>query len=107
LEVKNIYIDTEKSIGDWVENNHLEIMGVLYANIFDFSKGREPHRVVLRVITNPDLGNFNRVVFAGISYEFMLIRDDIIHTIDTLIANFEELEDYEKCYELLQLKNEM
>jgi hypothetical protein len=40
-------------------------------------------------------------------FDFMLVRDDIDTTIDALIRNFEEIEDYEKCSELVKLKNEL
>jgi uncharacterized protein YPO0396 len=61
---------------------------------------------VLKVITKPDkklIGNqIDKMIF-----DFMLVRDDIDTTIDALIKNFEEIEDYEKCSELVKLKNEL
>lgn len=107
MKVKKIYIDIETSMEKWVDDNHLEIIHALYDNIFDFVRGDELRRIVLRVIAKPTVGDNNRFVFNGLSYEFMLIRDNIDDTISALIKNFEEIEDYEKCYELLQLKNEM
>jgi hypothetical protein len=107
MKVKKIYIDIRTSMEKWVDDNHLEIIHILYDNIFDFVRGDELRRIVLMVIAKPTMSDNNRFVFSGISYEFMLIRDNIDDTISALIKNFEEIEDYEKCYELLQLKNEM
>jgi hypothetical protein len=107
MKVKKIYIDIDTYMERWVDDNHLEIIHTLYDNIFDFVRGDELRRIVLRVIAKPTVGDNNRFVFNGLSYEFMLIRDNIDDTISALIKNFEEIEDYEKCYELLQLKNEM
>jgi uncharacterized protein YPO0396 len=61
---------------------------------------------VLKVITRPDT-NSNGKQIDKMIFDFMLVRDDIDTTIDALIRNFEEIEDYEKCSELVKLKNEL
>jgi hypothetical protein len=106
LKPKTIYIDPTTNLSAWVDTHHNIIVNTLYENIFDFIKGDEMKRVVLRVITKTIPIYEGRINYEGISYDFMLVRDDINDTIDALIKNFEEIEDYEKCYELLQLKNE-
>jgi hypothetical protein len=101
LKPKKIYIDPTTELVSWVDVHHNIIVNTLYENIFDFVRGDELKRTVLKVITK-NIPIYDR----GVSYDFMLVRDDVNDTIDALIRNFEEMEDYEKCYELLQLKNE-
>lgn len=106
MKPKKIYIDPTTEISGWVDRHHSIIVNTLYENIFDFVKSDELKRVVLSVITKNIPIYEGGVNYDGISYDFMLVRDDINETIDALIKNFEEVEDYEKCYELLQLRNE-
>jgi hypothetical protein len=106
LKTKKIYIDIETSIESWLETNHNEIINTLYDNIFDFVEGSDLRRTVLKVVAKPKIGDNNRYVFNGLVYDFMFIRDNINDTIEALIKNFEELEDYEKCSKLVKLRND-
>lgn len=108
--MKQIYIDSADAIEEWVDTNKLTIINTLYDNIFDFSKSDEENRLVLKVIVkpkgyqrrNPDDLDIDRIAF-----DFILIKNEIKNSISTLIERFEEIEDYEKCSELIKLKNEL
>lgn len=105
--MKKIYIDSAVSIEQWVDDNKLTIMDTLYANIFDFSKSDEAQRVVLKVVLKPSGYPTDRINISKvdkIAFDFTLNKADIHHSISALIERFEEIEDYEKCSELIKLK---
>jgi hypothetical protein len=106
LKTRKIYIESGTDLSDWADTHRYQIIDCLYDNIFDFAHGDELKRVVLKVITRPDT-NSNGKQIDKMIFDFMLVRDDIDTTIDALIRNFEEIEDYEKCSELVKLKNEL
>jgi hypothetical protein len=106
LKTKKIYIESGTDLSDWADTHRYQIIDCLYDNIFDFAHGDELKRVVLKVITKPDTKLISNQIDKMI-FDFMLVRDDIDTTIDALIKNFEETEDYEKCSELVKLKNEL
>lgn len=107
MKTKKIYIDGEVDLGEWTDTNRFEIVNCLYDNIFDFTNSDDLKRVVLKVISTIPSANSKKVKENWITFDFMLVRDDIDVTIDALIRNFEEIEDYEKCSELIKLKNEI
>ena len=106
MKPKEIYIGMEIVISKWADDNRNIIMNALYDNVFDFVDGDELTRCVLRVISKPKTHakakQINRV---GLSVDFVITRDDINETIDKLISHLVELEEYEKCAELLELRN--
>ena len=107
MKTKKIYIDSGVNLEDWADTNRGTIIECLYDNIFDFAHGDELKRVVLKVIAKTEGKNLLRAQIDKMIFDFMLVREDIDVTIDALIRNFEELEDYEKCSELVKLKNEL
>jgi hypothetical protein len=106
LKTKKIYIDSGVSLELWADTHRYQIIDCLYDNIFEFTHSDELKRVVLKVIARPDV-NLSGKQIDKMIFDFMLVRDDIDTTIDALIKNFEEIEDYEKCSELVKLKNEL
>lgn len=105
--MKQIYIDSESSIEKWVDDNKLTIINTLYDNIFDFSKSDEITRLILKVIVNSTEYPNKRINISNkgkITFDFILNKADIDHSISALIERFEEIEDYEKCSELIKLK---
>jgi hypothetical protein len=104
LKPKVIYIDPKIDMVNWISENHITINNIIYDHIFDFIEGDDLKKSVLQIIVKPQMGDYNRYIFSGISYEFMLIRDNIDDTIDALIKNFEKLEEFEKCAKLLETK---
>jgi hypothetical protein len=76
----------------------------MYDTIFDFVKSDKNEEIIMKII--PKTHDYD-VLQIPMVYDILLTRDNIEHTLDTLIYNLEKIEDYEKCYELIQLKNEM
>ena len=107
MKTKKIYIESGVSLEEWADTHRGTIINCLYENIFDFAHGDELKRVVLKVIAKSEGKKLFRDQIDKMIFDFMLIRDDIDVTIDALIRNFEEIEDYEKCSELVKLKNEL
>lgn len=106
MKPKEIYIGTETPIAEWANENRNIIMDALYDNVFDFVYGDELNRCVLKVIAQPKTHtNAAKLKRVGLSVDFIINRDDINETIDKLISHLEEFEEYEKCAELLKLKN--
>jgi hypothetical protein len=108
--MKRIYIDSAEAIEEWVDANKLTIINTLYDNIFDFSKSDEQNRLVLKVMVKPkgyQRRKTDDLDIDSIAFDFILIKDEIKNSISTLIERFEEIEDYEKCSELVKLKNEL
>ena len=106
MEPKEIYIGAEIPIGVWASENKDIIMGALYNNVFDFVDSDDLNRCVLRVISQPKTHTAAKhLKRTGISIDFIITRDDINDTIDKLIGHLVEVEEYEKCAELIKLKN--
>lgn len=106
MKPKEIYIGTETSVGVWANDNRNIIMNALYDNVFDFVYGDELTRCVLKVISQPPTHkSVTKLKRVGLSVDFIISRDDIDETIDKLIAHLVELEEYEKCAELVKLKS--
>lgn len=106
MNPKEIYIGTETPIGVWADDNKNIIMNALYDNVFDFVDGDELNRCVLRVIAQPKTHvNAKPLKRVGLSVDFIITRDDINETIDKLIGHLSDLEEYEKCAELVKLRN--
>jgi hypothetical protein len=106
MEPKEIYIGTETPIGVWASENKETIMKALYDNVFDFVDSDDLNRCVLRVISQPKTHTAaKQLKRTGISIDFIITRDDINDTIDRLIGHLVEVEEYEKCAELIKLKN--
>ena len=105
MNPKEIHIGTETPIAVWADDNKHIIMGALYDNVFDFLESDDLNRSVLRVISQPKTHkNANRLKRTGLSVDFIITRDDIDETIDKLISHLVEVEEYEKCAELVKLK---
>ena len=107
MKLTTIYIDIETPMPKWIEENHILILNTLYNSIFDFVNGDDLKSVVIKVIATSANSEYVKLLTPALVYEFMLIRDNINDTIDALIRNFEELDEYEKCAKLLELRNEL
>jgi hypothetical protein len=108
LKPEEIYIDMSVPIPVWAEENRDTIMNALYKNIFDFVENKEDRRCVLRVIsqlkTHKESQKLKR---NGVKVEFVVAKNDIEETIDKLIEHLEDIEEYEKCAELVKLKKKL
>lgn len=104
MAVKEIHIEGKVQIQKWAEDNNDLIMSVLYENVFDFVESTEDMRVVMKIISGSNKPRRGRVKYAGSIIEFMISREDIHDTIDSLFKHMVINEEYEKCIELQELK---
>ena len=104
---KRIYIDFGTPIEQWADANKGVIMDSIYSNVFDFIESEEDDRVVLQV--SPKIGNRPRIprqIEPPINVDFIISRDDIDLTLKKMMDYYIEVEEYEKCAEILKLQNE-
>lgn len=88
-----------------VENKGV-IMDTIYENIFDFAETNEEDRIVLELITTPKVvqnGNLNYVDTIQVS--FTITKDEMDITLDKLLIHMEREEQYEKCANIIKLKD--
>lgn len=104
---KRIYIDFGTPIEQWADANKGVIMDSIYSNVFDFIESEEDDRVVLQV--SPKIGNKPRIprqIEPPINVDFIISKDDIDLTLKKMMDYYIEVEEYEKCAEILKLQNE-
>jgi hypothetical protein len=105
MKPEKIYIERGIPLDEWMDKNKHIILNSIYNNIFDFLESDEDLRIVLKVTTKLTSELLDTIhPMDGLTFDFMLIRSDIDNTIDALIRNYEEIEDYEKCSKLINLK---
>lgn len=103
MKPKTIHITSNEPIQKWADDNHTTIMDSLYDTIFDFVESGEEKRVVLKLVSKPKYHS-KITGYDVINVEFTIAKDEILETIDKLIRHLEEVEEYEKCAELVKLK---
>lgn len=103
MKPKTIHITSNEPIQKWADDNHTTIMDSLYDTIFDFVESGEEKRVVLKLVSKPKYHS-KITGYDVINVEFTIAKDEISETIDKLIHHLEEVEEYEKCAELVKLK---
>jgi hypothetical protein len=87
----------------WVEENRHVILNNLYDELPSFLDDSSETRMVLKIIIKPK-GHVRIAEFAGLAFEFMLVRTELDETISGLLKHFEDIEEYEKCAELVKMK---
>ena len=103
---KKIYIDFGTPIEQWADNNKGVIMDSIYSNVFDFIESEEDDRVVLQVSPKPQ--KVRRPTFGlepPINVDFIISKDDIDLTLRKMMEYYVEVEEYERCAEILKLQN--
>jgi len=106
MGVKTIYLDTNISLVEWVDDNKSIIIETLYENIFDFYESELKTKTVLKITNKPTV-NYNTIKSHAVVFDFMLLRDDISLTIRSLLDYYESAEEYEKCAKLVDLQNKL
>lgn len=104
---KRIYIDFGIPIEQWADNNRGVIMDSIYSNVFDFIESDESDRIVLSV--SPKAGNrlrITRINQPPVNVDFIISKDDIDLTLKKMMDYYIEVEEYEKCAEIVKLQNE-
>ena len=104
---KKIYIDFGTPIEQWADANKGVIMDSIYSNVFDFIQSEEDDRVILQV--SPKASNkakTSKLIEPPINVDFIISKDDIDLTLKKMMDYYIEVEEYEKCAEILKQQNE-
>lgn len=107
MKPKIIHISESTPIETWASENKSEIMSAIYDNIFEFAESDEEDRVVLQIVAGPKVRGRIRKDYLAMNADFILAKEDMIETVDTLMEYLVDLEEYEKCAELQKLKNKL
>ena len=108
MKPKQIKIDFNTPIEKWADENKSIIMDSIYENVFEFMESNEDDRVVLQV--QPVLKQEKALRRAippqsPFNVDFIISKDDIDLTLRKLLEHMVEIEEYEKCAEIVKLQN--
>jgi len=107
MKPKKIQIDLGTPIEKWADANRGLIMDSIYSNVFDFVNSKEEDRVVLQI--TPKIPQRSRIQIPApqlTNVDFIISKDDIDLTLHKMLEYYVEVEEYEKCAEILKLQNE-
>lgn len=103
-----IQIDFNTPIEKWADENKGIIMNSIYDNVFEFMESDDDDRVILQVQpTMKQNRNLRQVFLEGgpVNVDFIISKDDIDLTLKKLLEHMVEVEEYEKCAEIVKLQN--
>ena len=100
-------METRVPIHEWAEENKNTIMDAIYENVSEFMASKEEDRIVLRIITGPKrLKRPQSINDIPVNVDFIISKQDIHETLEKLLEHCIEVEEYEKCAEIVKLQNE-
>jgi hypothetical protein len=111
MKPKKIKIDFNTPIEKWANDNKGVIMDSIYDNVFEFMDSDEDDRIVLQV--QPVKEQERRIkgsirtfkIESPINVDFIISKDDIQLTLRKLLEYYIEVEEYERCAEIVKLQN--
>jgi hypothetical protein len=106
MKPKKIQIDLGTPIEQWADANRGVIMDSIYSNVFDFIDSNEDDRVILQI--TPKIPQRTRIQIPAeqlTNVDFIISKDDIDLTLHKMLEYYVEVEEYEKCAEILKLQN--
>jgi hypothetical protein len=107
MKPKEIHMEGRVPINEWANDNKSTIMDAIYDNVFDFVKSNEEDRIVLRIIAGPKtMRRPKSIEDIPMNVDFIISREDIQETLQKLLEHCIEVEEYEKCAEIVKLQNE-
>ena len=107
MKPRKIEIDFTIPIEVWADENRGVIMDSIYSNVFDFIQSADDDRIILQII--PILtkkSRMQRPAEPPVKVDFIISKDDIDLTLHKMLEYYVEVEEYEKCAEILKLQNE-
>jgi hypothetical protein len=112
MKPKQIKIDFNTPIERWADENKGVIMDSIYDNVFEFMESDEDDRVILQV--QPVKEQERKIkgsvrtfkMESPINVDFIISKDDIQLTLQKMLEYYIEVEEYEKCAEIVKLQNE-
>ena len=107
MKPKEIHMEGRVPINEWATDNKSTIMNAIYDNVFDFVRSGEEDRIVLRIIAGPKkLRRPQSIEDIPMNVDFIISKEDIKETLEKLLEHCIEVEEYEKCAEIVKLQNE-
>ena len=107
MKPREIHMEGRIPINEWATDNKSTIMNAIYDNVFDFVRSNEEDRIVLRIIAGPTQNKKPRSINdLPMNVDFVISREDIKETLEKLLEHCIEVEEYEKCAEIVKLQNE-
>ena len=107
MKPKEIHMEGRVPINEWANDNKSTIMDAIYDNVFDFVKSKEEDRIVLRIIAGPQkVRRPQSINDIPMNVDFIISKDDINQTLEKLLEHCIEVEEYERCAEIVKLQNE-
>lgn len=111
MKPKKIKINFNTPIERWADANKGVIMDSIYENVFEFMDSDEDDRVILQVQPVKEQermikGSVRKLnIESPINVDFIISKDDIQLTLKKLLEHYVEIEEYEKCAEIVKLQN--
>ena len=106
MKPKEIHMEQKVPIQQWAEENKGTIMDAIYENVSEFMTSKEEDRIVLRIITGPKkIRRPQSINDIPMNVDFIISKEDIQETLQKLLEHCIEVEEYEKCAEIVKLQN--
>jgi hypothetical protein len=102
LKTEKLYLNND-SILEWVESNRTKLNQLLYDNVFDFAKSDKMSFSIMRIYSFDDKDSNGMDIVTNL----LITKDELPDTIEKLLKAYESDEYYERCAELLKLKNSL
>jgi len=107
MKPKKIQVELGIPIERWADENRGLIMDSIYYNLSEFIESEEDDRVVLQVIpTMIQRSRIQRDIEPPMNVDFIISKDDIDLTIKKVLDYYIEIEEYEKCAEIVKMQNQ-
>ena len=106
MKPKEIHMEQKVPIQQWAEENKGTIMDAIYENVSEFMASSEEDRIVLRIIAGPKkIRRPQSIEDIPMNVDFIISKEDIKETLQKLLEHCIEVEEYEKCAEIVKLQN--
>ena len=106
MKPREIHMESRVPINEWAEENKGTIMDAIYENVSEFMASKEEDRIVLRIIAGPKkLKRPQSIEDIPMNVDFIISKQDIQETLQKLLEHCIEVEEYEKCAEIVKLQN--
>jgi len=106
MKPKEIHMEQRVPIQQWAEENKGTIMDAIYENVSEFMASKEEDRIVLRIIAGPKkVRRPQSINDMPMNVDFIISKEDIKETLQKLLEHCIEVEEYEKCAEIVKLQN--
>jgi hypothetical protein len=107
MKPREIHMEGRVPINEWASDNKSTIMNAIYDNVFEFIRSNEEDRIVLRIIAGPkQVRRPQSINDISMNVDFIISKEDIKETLEKLLEHCIEVEEYEKCAEIVKLQNE-